>query len=403
MDVSAESFQVKDEWMRVSSRRAGAGVTLSTHASEAHWLNPPRGNTTDAPLEFEWFMYFDTPSEWGWEGLHGNLTEVNWSAFWMFGHGKDFYGWPMGGEWDLVEWLPGFGVGDPLGATTGFHNMDTGAYPPCCMRAADGIVYNKSCTPETCGYDEAASPSHPELKLAWPTASKFRSWGQAYDKAANKPARSHVEADGQTYNRILHNYARCTVDTFDIFSKADADPADTPAIQADWSDEQFAKAGYAHMFRAHADFGSNEDMLYQDTFPGRIGQMSGRPDIWNKQPLSTNWHQNMAFVWSIIRQNGTRTTGNPAAPAAIATVLTADLPMSFYISDIHIRGGGNNTKAQAPTNLEPNTTHIPEDVPVQLSDVTPCWWIQGGPPNCYKRLESYYQSHGHPADYGALP
>lgn len=92
LDVSAETFQVQGDWMRVSSRMAPAGVTLSTHASEHHWLNPPRRGTADRPLEFEWFQYFDVPAEWGWEGLLTDLTEVNWSAFWMFGHGKDFYG-----------------------------------------------------------------------------------------------------------------------------------------------------------------------------------------------------------------------------------------------------------------------------------------------------------------------
>jgi hypothetical protein len=75
-DVSAESFQVKGDWMRVSSRRAGEGVTLSTHASPQTWLNPPRRNTDDTPLEFEWFQYFDVPQEWGWQGLLGDLTEV---------------------------------------------------------------------------------------------------------------------------------------------------------------------------------------------------------------------------------------------------------------------------------------------------------------------------------------
>jgi hypothetical protein len=250
VDVSAQSFQVRDEWMRVSSRRAGAFVTLSTHASETHWLNPPRRNTTDAPLEFEWFMYFDAPSEWGWQGDQnaegvglGNLTEINWSAFWMFGHGKDFYGWPMGGEWDLAEWLPAFG-GDPLGATSGFHNMDTGAYPPCCLGAADGFMYSKSCTPQTCAYEEASPPSRPDLKYAWPTGSEFQSWGQAYDAAAKRPIRPHREADAQTYNAVLHNYARCAVDQFDLFSKADADPLHTPSILANWTDEQFAQAGY---------------------------------------------------------------------------------------------------------------------------------------------------------------
>jgi hypothetical protein len=322
----------------------------------------------------------------------------------MFGHGKGFYGWPMCGEMDLAEWLPAFGDGEPLGATSGFHNMITGAYPPCCSEAADGIVYDTNCTPSTCSYYEAASPSQPDLNFAWPTASSFRSWGQQFDLAAGRPAQSHTKADEQTYNSVLHSYARCTVDKFDLFSKAGADPLLTPSITAQWTDEQFQDAGYAHVFTAHADFGSNADMLYQEAFPTLMGQMGGRPAEFNRKAdgsaLPTNWHQNMAFVWSIVRQNGTRMASSPTKPAAIATALTEDLPMSFYLSDIHIRGGGNSTKAQLPTVAAPNSTTIPYDAPTQLDDVSACWWIEGGPSNCYGRLQNYFDSN-HPSDYGA--
>ena len=73
--------------------------------------------------------------------------------------------------------------------------------------------------------------------------------------------------------------------------------------------------------------------------------------------------------------------------------------MSFYISDIHIRGGGNSSKAQKPTVASPGTIHIPDDVPAQLDDISHCWWVEGGPENCYKRLENFYNSHGQPTDY----
>jgi hypothetical protein len=58
-------------------------VILSTHNNDNFWLNPPRENTDDKPLEFEWFTYFDAPSEWGWADHLGDLSMVNWSAFWM--------------------------------------------------------------------------------------------------------------------------------------------------------------------------------------------------------------------------------------------------------------------------------------------------------------------------------
>eukprot|EP00657_Telonema_sp_P-1_P008133 TRINITY_DN28776_c0_g1_i1.p2 TRINITY_DN28776_c0_g1~~TRINITY_DN28776_c0_g1_i1.p2 ORF type:complete len:104 (-),score=43.04 TRINITY_DN28776_c0_g1_i1:157-468(-) len=87
-------------------------------------------------LEMEWYLYMDASD---YAQNPNDLTLTNWAAFWAFGHGTGEFGWPTGGELDLVEWLPAF---DPtssshgcLGAATGFHNSISGAYPPCCMKA----------------------------------------------------------------------------------------------------------------------------------------------------------------------------------------------------------------------------------------------------------------------------
>ena len=64
-------------------------------------------------------------SNWGKtenEITSSKLAGYNWSAFWCFGHGVDEYAWPLGGEWDIAEWLPSFYQGPEK--AIGSRNLD---------------------------------------------------------------------------------------------------------------------------------------------------------------------------------------------------------------------------------------------------------------------------------------
>ena len=182
-DSSASSFQVQGDWMRISSERGDAGATLSGADSAWHWFNPPRDGTDDAPLEIEFYFLLDGSA---FSADIDALTDQMWGALWAFSHGEGDFGWPSGGEMDLLEWLPKFDArAGGLGATTGFHNVVTGAYPPCCMKA-DPVMYPH-------GLQGSAVVGGDGFLL--PHDSKFSTWGEAMQRLAGRPQATMARVD----------------------------------------------------------------------------------------------------------------------------------------------------------------------------------------------------------------
>lgn len=145
--------------MRISSLQQGSTATMSTANSPKHWFNPPRDASDDRVLEIEFYAFMD-----GSDFQHDpdQLTLSSWSAFWAFGHGNGAFGWPTGGEWDLLEWLPAFNPSSSthgcLGATSGFHNAISGAYPPCCMKP-DNVTYPANASPTKYSFEYGSNHS----------------------------------------------------------------------------------------------------------------------------------------------------------------------------------------------------------------------------------------------------
>merc|ERR1719409_763430 len=182
---------------------------------------------------------------------------------------------------DFLEWLPAFAPTSSTpgsqGATTGFHNSISGAYPPCCMKP-DNVSYPTDATPAK--YDFRYGPT--DSKFVWPTASKFRSWGQAMNVARGEAPGDAFTSDNQTISNVMHIYARATTTTFDILVKPNADPTSPPPITN--ATDPGLEFQYAHVFRAYGDFGSNADATYAEAFPGKKGQNSRAP-----KETATNW------------------------------------------------------------------------------------------------------------------
>lgn len=350
-DSSGDSFQVIGDWMRLSQRNGNDVSIVSGASSKKHWFNPPRNNTDDKPLEIEWYMYLDA-SNWGntpEELMNTNLTDKNWSAFWAFGHGRDKFGWPNGGEWDIAEWLPTFGGKKAgKGLASGFHNGNSGAFPPCCIQR-DDIMFPNSGTI----YAQQSKNS----KYLWPgynakdltpeqiKSASFRTWGYSlvkgkYGNDANGND-GYYKSDAYTYNTLFHCFLRCTTKQVTIWAKTNCDPKNPPNIKTNPSmsnDEVgklFIEQGYVPVFNSYADFGSNYDTTYADAFPNQVGQEA-------TANAPTNWHQNMFFVWAVIlSHNGSRLTKERDSD-------DFDKPLTFYLSDIRLRGGGNYKKAMPP-------------------------------------------------------
>ena len=169
--------------MRISSERGDAGATLSGADSAWHWFNPPRDGTDDAPLEIEFYFLLDGSA---FSADIDALTDQMWGALWAFSHGEGDFGWPSGGEMDLLEWLPKFDArAGGLGATTGFYNVVTGAYPPCCMKA-DPVMYPY-------GLQGSAVVGGDGFLL--PHDSKFSTWGEAMQRLAGRPQATMARVD----------------------------------------------------------------------------------------------------------------------------------------------------------------------------------------------------------------
>jgi len=352
-DSSASSFQVQGDWMRISSERGDAGATLSGADSAWHWFNPPRDGTDDAPLEIEFYFLLDGSA---FSADIDALTDQMWGALWAFSHGEGDFGWPSGGEMDLLEWLPKFDArAGGLGATTGFHNVVTGAYPPCCMKA-DPVMYPY-------GLQGSAVVGGDGFLL--PHDSKFSTWGEAMQRLAGRPqaTMNRTKAARQLYNNVVHVYARGTSSTFDIFAKQRANPLAPPPISVTTTADTMRAYGYAQVFRAYGDFGSNNDCSFHNAFPMNRAQSNHGP--WDGKRC-TNWHQNMHFVWSIVRKDVNH---------------EEDRAIVFYLSDIHVRGGSKHTAAQEPVDSPPGRRVVTEQ-----DDVRPCGWLEGGPEACNVRL-----------------
>lgn len=191
--------------------------------------------------------------------------------------------------------------------------------------------------------------------------------------AKGDPAGDPFPSDRQTRNTVMHVYARCTTTQFDMWVKPNADPSAPPRI-TNMTDP--GELGYGHVFRAYGNFGSNRDETYANAFPTKHGQNARAP-----HRTATNWHQNFAFVWSIVR---------------FPRETVDDKKLVFYMSDIHIRGGGNHTAAMAPPNT-PNAS-IPDATTAQ-DDIEPCsGWLSGGKAGCNQRLKQYMTQY-RPTDY----
>lgn len=352
--------------MRISSLQQGSTVTLSTANSPQHWFNPPRSGTSDRTLEMEFYVYMDDSD---FQESPNDLSLTDWSAFWAFGHGAGQFGWPTGGELDLMEWLPAFGNPTSLGATTGFHNAISGAYPPCCMKP-DGVTYPQNATPANYSFHYGPTSS----RYVWPDSSKFRTWGQAFNVAEGAPPGDAFISDRKTRGNVMHVYGRFSTTQFDLWVKPNANVSAPPAI--DNQTDPGHQYGYAHVFRGYGDFGSNADRTFAHAFPDKPGQNGRAPNR-----TATNWHQNLQFVWSIVRF---------PLPAATHKKLV------FYLSDIHLRGGGGQNAAMAP----PNTSAGNISAATTGQDaVGPCaGWLSGGLNGCNRRLQDY-MSRYKPKDY----
>ena len=329
-DSTSKTFQIIGDWMRISCIDGQDSSLVSTAESQDHWFNPPRNDTNDDPLEIEWYMYMDA-STW----KDQDITSNNWSAFWAFGHGKDQYAWPSGGELDLVEWLPSFGSRYGKGLATGIHNNITGAYPPCCMKRDDPVSYPSEARLNDQG-QVINIDTDPVSGFTFPREGGFNNWGILLKDKINPDLTTESEQlhyyDKVTYNNVLHCYARMTTSQFSIWAKTRADPRDPPKVKVsrDMTNSQvnelLAKYGYKMVSNTFADYGSNNDLTYW------------APDGVARKP--TNWHQNMFFVWSAILSQGNRRMD--------ANDPNYNNSLVFYLSDIHLRGGGNYKKAMLP-------------------------------------------------------
>jgi len=415
---SRNSFQIVNDWMRISQRNAGSVSNLSTANSREHWFNPPRNNTADKPLEMEWYMLQDA-SDWGTtiqELIKSRVANGNWSAFWAFGHGygigntscTDNYGWPYGGEWDLAESLPTFGWPSNFeekfigkGITTGFHNGTSGAFPPCCMKR-DDIMYPRDmkipikARPASSGiHGDALAPfakkgdwdgfsayvaknvddlyMYPDGGVNADTGREFSSWGDRLFQAANKgkyPSTpdERKQAAAITLNKLWHVYLRVTTKEAMLFIRAAGTTPETvinvsltPEMNMVDVKKNLELNGFITVFASYGDFGSNADDTFNSQFinngedgkpwtkglqPGYLNQNDFVNDCTYLPQKPTNWHQNMFFVWSVFVEYGVGDRINKIDHAQYF-----DKTLSSYMSDIHIRGGGNWTKAQAPPGI----------------------------------------------------
>ena len=185
---------------------------------------------------------------------------------------------------------------------------------------------------------------------------------------------NRTKAARQLYNNVVHVYARSTSSTFDIFAKQRANPLAPPPISVTTTADTMRAYGYAQVFRAYGDFGSNNDCSFHNAFPMNRAQSNHGP--WDGKRC-TNWHQNMHFVWSIVRKvcgaaaappcsRLTPTPHHPTLPllshssfrrprtaAAQDVNHEEDRAIVFYLSDIHVRGGSKHTAAQEPVDSPP--------------------------------------------------
>jgi len=442
---SKDSFHIAGQWMRISQRNFGSMSNVSTANSKKHWFNPPRdekflqpGEKEDDPLEIEWFMHMDASDiansiE---ELQKSNVANVNWSAFWAFGHGRPAnsedgglpeadkneldellakaktsgqnvdtvrknwfltkynYGWPYGGEWDLAESLPAFSTWDDMrdptvigrGIATGFHNGASGAFPPCCLKR-DGVMYPKPTKedfikvaafpavdgPVGTGYKKAQTDGKGQDFLInnndeiyyFPQGTDgqpFLSWGQAiFRQKHGKNPESKDEnrlAAVLSLNNTIHCILRVTTKSAALWILPNADPTkelnvnlNSEMTQVEYGNN-LNQVGFIQVFSSYGDFGSNNDTTFSSQFSGNFGQVAMGPLPGTKDTFlpfqGTNWHQNMMFVWSVITQmnrSGRYTNTVGTLQSEFWNHLTS------YMSDIHIRGGGDYTKALRPANM----------------------------------------------------
>ena len=118
-------------------------------------------------------------------------------------------------------------------------------------------------------------------------------------------------------------------------------------------DNSVKKAGFIQVFSSYGDFGSNNDTTFSSQFDSNFGQVGMGPLPGTKDTFlpfqGTNWHQNMMFVWAVITQMN--------KPGRYLNTVGKTQQEEFwkhltsYMSDIHIRGGGDYTKALRPANM----------------------------------------------------
>ena len=131
-------------------------------------------------------------------------------------------------------------------------------------------------------------------------------------------------------------------------------------------------AGVSRVWRLWLQCGRH---LRRYAFPDEPGA-----SVRNTSRRTTNWHQNMAFVWSIVRFPG----------------YLPDRKLLFYLSDIRLCGGGNWRAAQGPPDM---ASPSPAEAIYAQDDVDPYTWLTAGVQSCSNRLD-YFRMLYDPPDYG---
>jgi hypothetical protein len=315
-------------------------------------------------------------------------------------------GWPTCGEIDFCEFLPyeqnalPYQPKTPYSAQTAIHNAMSGSYPSACSWLSsdseisplfpditrdnffDPIKYGGKYIIEK-QYTSDYQYCNDVIWTAGMNVSPF-SWGQCkkwQEATGAKPGPANPEfyagnAAKAMYNKWIHCYFRMSRERADMLvffgNNTDTDIASpmhqyrekylkkyNDFIKNDnlWISEginEFKREGYIHVYSGKGSYGSSEDFSHYElvneegqkvnSYPnGPITTVGGQA---NMDRLYTNWHQNFAFVWSIVRakvfppQGGTNNDPN-----------YLNKIYCTYKSDIKIRGGSTYWQALGPANF----------------------------------------------------
>ena len=310
------------------------------------------------------------------------------------------------------------------GVASGFHNGASGAYPPCCLKR-DGVMYPKPTKEgfiQISAFPAADGPMHtgfaqaskegkgqeflinnnddiyyfPSYISEHPEAIPFLSWGEALFVQQNgrEPRNDYEQREAAVlpFNNTIHCVLRVTTKAAGLWILWGADPTKDLNVNVNSSMTQeeygnaLSTAGFIQVFSSYGDFGSNNDTSFSSQFSSnKLGQQGMGPFPGGNKMLpikGTNWHQNMMFVWSVIMQmnNSSRYTNTEGKYTEFWQHMTS------YMSDIHIRGGGDYTKALAPADMPSG-----QDIKIATEETDPSSAIAYNNANL-----GHYSCHGHP-------